>query len=561
MSKLTISKLKPHFTVGFYTEYKKQVLEKLKYNNTLVEIFGVYDISEIPFLKFEDYSFDRNNVNFTNGKSFYLSGLIYHCSTVEDFNIFTNCIDKGDNGSYQKKSDEFISELVNITNDMNPSFIVVTYLDLKHFEFRYVFKFFDDVKYKIEKLSIIRGNNNKENIPLVLQNIKLNDFEKINDHLINGYAYLMSNEKDEASILAFDNKTSPHDLSNIFKLALNGKSSSKNQSSMEIILIKNLSFLEGNFNNSIIMNISNIEKYSISEIINQKKMIELMQKEEYHVINLKSIFDEASIAKDSVDLNINLMKWRMAPQLNTKKIHDSSFLLFGAGTLGCHVARGLMGWGVRNISFVDNGKVSFSNPVRQSLYSFSDSVEGAFKAEKACEKLKEIFPLINSKGYNLSIPLPGRKLINDEASKSYMNSVNKIEGLVKQHDYILLLTDSRESRWLPTILSSLHNKPCISSAIGFDSFCVIKHGLSNDINKSACYFCSDVHSPNDTTKNRTLDQQCTISRPGISNLCSGFTVEMIINECSGSFDKTPHCLRGNIMNWEISNIDSPSFSQ
>ena len=38
-------------------------------------------------------------------------------------------------------------------------------------------------------------------------------------------------------------------------------------------------------------------------------------------------------------------------------------LLLGAGTLGCSVARTLLGWGVRRITFVDNSRVAYSNPV------------------------------------------------------------------------------------------------------------------------------------------------------------------------------------------------------
>ena len=32
-----------------------------------------------------------------------------------------------------------------------------------------------------------------------------------------------------------------------------------------------------------------------------------------------------------------------------------------------------MGWGVRKITFVDNAKVSYSNPVRQPLFTFKAS--------------------------------------------------------------------------------------------------------------------------------------------------------------------------------------------
>jgi len=40
------------------------------------------------------------------------------------------------------------------------------------------------------------------------------------------------------------------------------------------------------------------------------------------------------------------------------------------------VARCLLGWGVRHITLLDSGKVSFSNPVRQSLFEFADCLDG-----------------------------------------------------------------------------------------------------------------------------------------------------------------------------------------
>lgn len=51
------------------------------------------------------------------------------------------------------------------------------------------------------------------------------------------------------------------------------------------------------------------------------------------------------------------------------------------------------GWGVRTISFVDYGNISFSNPVRQTLFEFEDCQDGGKpKADTAASALKKIFP-------------------------------------------------------------------------------------------------------------------------------------------------------------------------
>ena len=82
-----------------------------------------------------------------------------------------------------------------------------------------------------------------------------------------------------------------------------------------------------------------------------------------------------------------------------------------AGTLGCAVARTLLGWGVRTVTFVDNSRVAFSNPVRQSLYEFQDCTGGGVpKAAAAAAKLRHIFPSVRSEGVQLCIPMPGHPL-------------------------------------------------------------------------------------------------------------------------------------------------------
>jgi ubiquitin-like modifier-activating enzyme ATG7 len=232
-----------------------------------------------------------------------------------------------------------------------------------------------------------------------------------------------------------------------------------------------------------------------------------------------------------MDLNLKLMRWRALPELQVDKVSQSRCLLLGAGTLGCAVARILQGWGCRKITFVDSGKVAFSNPVRQSLFEFSDCLEGGRpKAVAAAEALKRIFPHADSTGVQLTIPMPGHPVKEgSEMHKQSMEAVQALDKLVSDHDIVFLLTDTRESRWLPTVLSLAHNKFAVSVALGFDTFLVMRHGSASspEGKRLGCYFCNDVAAPLNSTKNRTMDQQCTVVRPGLASIASALAVELV----------------------------------
>ena len=272
------------------------------------------------------------------------------------------------------------------------------------------------------------------------------------------------------------------------------------------------------------------------------------QKSGPRMVDLSASMDPRRLADSAVDLNLKLMRWRLLPELNLEKISGTRCLLLGAGTLGCNVARCLLGWGVRNITLVDNGMVSYSNPVRQSLFVFDDSLNGGKpKAAAAAEALRRIFPGVNAVGVQLSIPMPGHT-VTDAVAEAVKQDVEQLKQLFDNHDAVFLLMDTRESRWLPTVIGMATGKLVINTALGFDTYLVVRHGVRDyaaaatvaecnvaDLSKCipgeqlGCYFCNDVVAPGDSTRDRTLDQQCTVSRPGLSMLAASLAVELFVS--------------------------------
>ncbi|KAI8838400.1 hypothetical protein BC829DRAFT_447404 [Chytridium lagenaria] len=237
--------------------------------------------------------------------------------------------------------------------------------------------------------------------------------------------------------------------------------------------------------------------------------------------DLAPLMDPLKLADTAVDLNLKLMRWRIMPEIQLEKIAGTKCLLLGSGTLGCYVARALLAWGVRHITFVDSGVVSFSNPVRQPLFTYEDCLNGgAHKAKAAAAGLKRVFPGVETEGINLSIPMPGHFPSSDD---SFKQSYTELHDLIERHDAIFLLTDSREARWLPTLLGAKMKKIVITAAIGFDTFVVMRHGMRGLKGRRRIW--GVISSLSD----RTLDQQCTVSRPGLSLLASGQAVELLVS--------------------------------
>ena len=96
-------------------------------------------------------------------------------------------------------------------------------------------------------------------------------------------------------------------------------------------------------------------------------------------------------------------------------------------------------------------------------------------------------------------------------------------------------------------------KIVLNAALGFDSFVVMRQGLPatqpGEL-ELGCYFCNDVVAPADVraapqpplplvlrppltaavrSRTPTLDQQCTVTRPGVAPLASALAVELLVS--------------------------------
>ncbi|POW16552.1 hypothetical protein PSHT_06602 [Puccinia striiformis] len=261
--------------------------------------------------------------------------------------------------------------------------------------------------------------------------------------------------------------------------------------------------------------------------------------------DLAPMMDPIRLAEQAVDLNLKLMRWRILPDLNLRE--NFFYTLF---TIRC-----------RNTRLLHSAKVSFSNPVRQPLFEFEDCLEGG-KPKAACASaaLKRIYPGLDTEGIELSIPMPGHPIPPNLIDQTKAQ-VDQLESLFDTHDVVYLFMDSRESRWLPTLLGArselltclfflLNYKLVINAALGFDSYLVMRHGVRSStptqsdasstvteensassklpqIRQLGCYFCNDVVAPSDSLTDRTLDQMCTVTRPGLAPIASATAVELM----------------------------------
>lgn len=563
--KLEVTPFSPFIMVPFWHTLSKKKLEEYKLDDSEKPITAIY--------KANNFKENRANLNFDSNSlaepvktigqvEAKVSGWLKNCNTAEAFESDAKTT------LFEDKSYAFYEHLKDIAE--NPenhpvikslnTFLLVTFADLKYNLFKFAL---GSPIFKTEKVKI----SSRKNLNTVLEEKQLERFDiAIKDALLkeeqipavlfvdlagDEYNFFTSPQKffetaggPESNVAAVvldsynqENKYGEPIYNFILLSLLRNASGKGSLKKLKIVSIKD--FFTLNSQTRVNWARSQLLELDLSEARvpeGKPKILTLASLKDSKVVDLKTQLDERSLSTMAVDLNIKLMKWRLLPELNIEKVQKTKCLLFGAGTLGCQLSRNLLGWGIRHITFIDYGRVTHSNPVRQSLFDFEDAQNGGKpKAETAAAKLAKIFPEVTSKGYSLEIPMPGHYAQSDDKKKKISETLDTLEELVKEHDVLFLLTDNRESRWLPTVLANKYNKICITVGLGFDSYVIVRHGISCTEHQKekhgerlGCYFCNDILSPHNSMKDRTLDQQCTVTRPGLSFISSAFASELLV---------------------------------
>jgi ubiquitin-like modifier-activating enzyme ATG7 len=128
----------------------------------------------------------------------------------------------------------------------------------------------------------------------------------------------------------------------------------------------------------------------------------------------------------------------------------------------------------------------------------------------------------------------------------------------------------------------VYDKLCINAALGFDSYMVMHHGRRLHTAPSSshgCYFCSDIVAAGNSQRDRTLDEQCTVTRPGLSFIAAALCAELLVallhrdpraarradggddsdhgghNDDEDSGAIPPHQIRGNVLGFTQMNLE------
>lgn len=156
--------------------------------------------------------------------------------------------------------------------------------------------------------------------------------------------------------------------------------------------------------------------------------------------------------EDKCKLSSRYSRQILVPQLNgingQFNLLNSKILIIGAGGIGSTVILYLAGSGIGKIDVLDFDIIEESNLHRQIIHTQKGADLKQYKAESACQKIKELNPNIETNAIILKLTV-----------------FNSIE-IFQQYDVIIDATDNYEARYAINDTCVKLKKPLISGSAG-----------------------------------------------------------------------------------------------
>lgn len=337
--------------LDFWTTLYKKSFEDYRGKNIIANIYSFYSINN-SILSFNRDSFASDKPSSTN----HIKGQMYLFGSIEEFKSFNK----------QQLLNQIKTEIINENTDFNAlvRFVFICWPDLKKYRFYYHFcfpvlvpnpqsSFSHHINYKV--IVIDEKEKEREKKKEELQSSSQKEYETTESTQSGNLINIQDGIPHIIDTCSFSLCSSSSSTDNN-----NGNTINDHDSSVEVfgwslrnLLAKNI-FKEykviGLNKCRILKAIStppslqkdkdkdnNDDHYSITgwELNEKGKMAPRM-------IDLSSYLDPRILARDSSQLNLKLIKWRLVPDLDLNSIFKLKCLLIGAGTLGCNVARNLL---------------------------------------------------------------------------------------------------------------------------------------------------------------------------------------------------------------------------
>jgi ubiquitin-like modifier-activating enzyme ATG7 len=501
--------LRPAFDLTFWKTLYYKKLEEMKLSEDPVPLtgtikYGSQQKSELfTELEFDCFSFTKTEISITK-HSYYsigVRGMIKVFNKLEDYELF---LSKQENRKISfnevfKGDEEILTKFQTKTDTEEPLsktmmfFYIPMFINLKTFQF--IYSFFElqyDLDYSMIQSTVSVDENDSITFDIDYESLSnlnsfcLNPSQSLfydcsleysqNSSVLLTYildefygSEMAASLTEDISIPVFVLK-SPLVLNYIKNLFTYKQIQAKKT---KINIFKNI--------NKDAQKTFGVSPFSIKLLHKQPSKIAKNFYSESQNLNLKEFLSKENLVEEQSNLNVKLMKWRLEPDLQLDNIQSLKVLLVGSGTLGCNMGRLVSAWGIKNMSFIDYGNVSYSNLTRQSLFTLNDfdtQGNGLGKAEACVKNLKNLVPSLNLSSHSFKIPMPGHFCTDKMIDEEFQN-LQKLEELVSSHDIIFNILDTREARYFPTLFSSIYNKLCISVGLGYDNFVIVKHGYRN----------------------------------------------------------------------------------